>query len=185
MRAFRVVAVDDASFYRKQKSVDCVGVVARGDAIEGVLFFRVRRDGFDSTHKLLRAIKRSRFKQGLKLVLLNGVALAGLNIVDMQELSQSLRVPVLALTRNKPHGQEIEKAVFSAPASEKRMKLLAKAGEASEFVVAGTRLYAHFTGATHSHATTFLSSFNGFPEPLRLAHLIASALARGESKGRA
>lgn len=176
MRDFRVIAVDDSPFSRFQKKVVCAGVVARGAVVEGIFSFAVARDGFDATQQIISAVRASRLGQGAKLVLLEGIALAGLNLVDISGVSRSLGVPVIALTANKPREGEMKKAIEAAGSARKRMNLFEKAGPMQEFVAGGKKLYAQFAGAGRNEVSLLLFSFAGFPEPLRLAHLVAGVL---------
>lgn len=175
---FRTIAVDDSAFSRAQKKVACAGVVCRGAVVEGVFSFSVTRDGFDSTQKILAAISASRLAQGTKLVLLNGIALAGLNLVDIGALSQELGAAVIAVTANKPRAGEMRKAIEAVAGAGKKIVLLEKAGRMRGFVVGGKRFYAQFAGCPPGQARALLSSFGGFPEPLRLAHLVAGAVGK-------
>lgn len=177
MKDFRVAAIDDAPFSRAQEKVACACVISRGAHVEGVSSFSVSRDGFDSTKKIISCLRSSRFTQGIKLILLNGVALAGLNTVDITLLSRSIGVPVIALTDNKPRPGAMLAACRKARKPEKRIQLLEKAGEMREFSAGGKKMYFQSAGASAGEAKRLLSSFNSFPAPLRLAHLIAGAFS--------
>ncbi len=176
LRDFRVAAIDDAPFSRKQKRVQCACVVSRGAFVEAVFSFSVRRDGFDATQKIISCLRSSRFTQGTKLLLLNGVALAGLNLVDLSVVSLSLGIPVIAVTDNKPRPGAMLSACARTSGAEKRIALLEKAGPVRELALGGKKLYLQFSGCSFKQAQSFLLFFNGFPSPLRLAHLIAGAL---------
>lgn len=178
-----MLAVDDSPL--TGSSVACVGVVARtdkgaGQAVEGLLVFRVTKDGSDSTDELLRAVTRSRFKQQLKAVLVHSVTLAGLNILDLPRLSGELGIPVLAVTKRAPKKGELT-AALAAAHQRGKIKLVKKAGETHEH----KGNYFHCAGIGPAEAGRLLERFGGYPWPLRLAHLVATALARGESRGRA
>lgn len=79
-----------------------VGAVFAGLRLEGVLLGHVRGDGTNATRNLTRLITGSKFARQLQLVLLQGIALAGFNVVDITALYRSLDVPVLVVVRRRP-----------------------------------------------------------------------------------
>ncbi len=80
-----------------------VGVVARQGQVEGILSGRIMTDGDDSTKIMLKLVSGSRFRDQVKLIALNGVALAGLNIVDLGLLKQrGYEYAVLTRYRQRP-----------------------------------------------------------------------------------
>ena len=91
-----VVGFDDAPFAPGHRGdVPLVGAVFCGNRLEGVLCGKVRRDGANATEELVRLVEQSRFRAHLQAVLLQGIALAGFNVVDLPELHQRLELPVL------------------------------------------------------------------------------------------
>src|SRR5262249_45071342 len=86
-----VIGVDDAPFAREHRGR--VLVVARAYAglrLEGVLSTHVRRDGADATRALAERFGGSRFAAHTRLVMLQGIALAGFNVVDIHGLHEAL-----------------------------------------------------------------------------------------------
>ena len=141
MRACRishVIGFDDAPFARTHRGdVPVVGAVFAGNRLDGVLIDRVRRDGANAARTLIRMIRGSKFVEHLQLVMLQGIAVAGFNVVNIFELHDALALPVLVIARKRP--------------------------------------------AVVVHRFAIHSSI---PEPLRIAHLIAGAIATGRSGGR-
>src|SRR5436190_15671951 len=94
------LAFDDAPFARGERGpVLVVGTAFAHLRLEGVLSLRVLRDGTDSTAALAAAIARSKFARSAKVVLLQGIALAGFNVVDVRALAELLDIPVLVVMR--------------------------------------------------------------------------------------
>src|SRR2546426_7107949 len=99
----RILGVDDAPFAFRDEYVPVVGVVMRAPSyVEGVLTTRVHVDGTDATEALASTISRSRYRKGLALILIDGAALGGLNVVGIQTLHASTGGPVATLTPAKP-----------------------------------------------------------------------------------
>src|SRR3989304_5305419 len=108
----RILGVDDAPFRFTDEHVPVVGVVVRAPSyVEGVLTTRVHVDGADATEALASAINRSRYRRGLALALLDGAALGGFNVVDIDALHDSTGVPVATVTREKPDLEAMERGL--------------------------------------------------------------------------
>src|SRR3972149_9652412 len=84
----RILGIDDGVFKPHSKElVDVVGVVYRGGYwLDGFMHTRVQVDGMDATEKLAEMITKSPHYPQLRVILLNGVTLAGFNVVDLEEL---------------------------------------------------------------------------------------------------
>ncbi len=88
-------------------------------------------------------------------------------------------MPVLALTNVKPDLDSIHEALKHLPDTEERWQLILNAGEIHEVTNKGVKLYMGLAGITLADAKTVLdltSTRGSYPEPLRVAHLIASGI---------
>lgn len=181
-----VAGFDDAPFPRAHRGdVLIVGAVYAGTCLAGVLSGKVRRDGANSTRVLTELIGGSRFKPHLHAVLLQGIAFAGFNVVDLRALHEALRLPVLAIARKRPDLAAIRRALLlHVPGGRRKWRLLEQAGPMEP--VAG--LYVQRAGLSLEDAAAVMraTTWTGaLPEPLRTAHLIAGGIATGESRHRA
>ncbi|MBM3320511.1 MAG: DUF99 family protein [Candidatus Eisenbacteria bacterium] len=182
----RVLGVDDGPFRKGQKdSVPIVGVVMEGSLlVEGVAIGSFPVDGDGATEYLSEWIGAMRWAPALQAVLLGGVTLAGLGLVDIEELSRRLGVPVLSTTRRETGTSALGDALRAAGLSE-RLPLLDRIPPCRE-VRSG--LFVTHAGTTAGDADAIVFSTLGLsniPEPIRIAHLIGAALERGASRGRA
>jgi endonuclease V-like protein UPF0215 family len=180
-----VVGFDDAPFASGHRgNVLVVGAVFAGTRLDGVVSCQVRRDGANATAALTDCIRGSRYFRQLHAVLLQGIAFAGFNVVDLPMLHASLRLPVLVVSRRRPNLATIRAALLGpVPGGVRKWKLIEKAGPMEP--TAG--LYVQRAGITPEEARSLLQrlAVNGaLPEPLRVAHLIAGGIARGQSSGR-
>ncbi|VVB77026.1 Uncharacterised protein [uncultured archaeon] len=57
----RILAIDDSSFTKGDKDALVAGVIGREGVVEGVISFHVSVDGTDSTGKIIRSVKKSKF----------------------------------------------------------------------------------------------------------------------------
>jgi endonuclease V-like protein UPF0215 family len=185
-RFTHVIGFDDVPFDRDHRGdVLVVGAVYAGLRLEGVLSAKVRRDGANSTRAIARVVRRSRFYPHLQLVLLQGIAFAGFNVVDLPALNRLTGVPVMTVVRRRPDFARIRRALLEhVPGGARKWKLIEKAGP----VEPAGRLFVQRAGLSPAQAEAALAGLRGaavIPEPLRTAHLIAGGIARGESRHRA
>ena len=185
----RVLGVDDGPFKFKKGTVPIVGVVIRPpNYIEGILKSKVTIDGSDSNEVLCEMINPSKFKEQFRLIMFDGVALGGFNIINIANLYQSINIPMVTITRSKPDFEIIKTTL------KKHFKDWQKRWEAIdnlELVRVETNhkpIYIKFIGLTKPEVIRIirLTTVRGvLPEPIRIAHLIATALVKGESSGKA
>ncbi len=185
----RILGIDDAPFTFSDTSTMVVGVVMRGgEYLEAVLRSSVTIDGTDATEVVTTMVQTTRHREQLRAVMLDGICLGGFNVVDIQTVHEAVQIPVLTITRDKPDLTAIESALRKHfPDWEYRLALH-QVGTLHEFQTAHNPLYAKFVGCSPDEAQEIISraTIRGvLPEPLRLAHLIASGIVRGESYGKA
>ncbi len=149
-----------------------------------MLIFKVTQDGDDATDALINAIKESKFLEHIQLIMLQGIAFGGFNVVDVPRLSKSLNKPVLVVSRREPDMAKIKKALLEkVPNGSKKLSLIEALGPMEP----GAGLFIQRYGLTRNEAFNTIKNFsiNGLiPEPIRVAHLIGGALIRGISSGR-
>jgi uncharacterized protein len=178
----RVLGIDDGKFTPHTKgNVLVVGVVFRGgSSIEGLMHTNITLDGLDATDKLTLMINSSPYRKQLRLVMLNGITFAGFNIVDLKKLSVATKLPVVALTRDKPNLDSIHEALNNLPNKVERWRIVLKAGEINEVINKGAKIYIETAGISLTDAQKIIqltSTRSSLPEPLRVAHLIASGIS--------
>ena len=182
----QVIGFDDAPFERgSDASVTVVGVVYAGQRLDGVVSGTVARDGADATTELIRLIVTSRFYAQLQLVWLQGIALAGFNVVDGRLLHHALGLPVIVVARREPDYAAIERALRErVPGGAAKWRRIQRAGPMEP--VAG--VWVQRVGISRAAVEGALERWQWhgvIPEPLRVAHLIAGGVGDGHSRGRA
>jgi endonuclease V-like protein UPF0215 family len=179
------VGFDDAPFARAHRGdVPVVGAVFAGTRLDGVLLGKVRRDGGNATRNLVRLVAGSKFARQIQLVLLQGIALAGFNVVDLQAIHRQLAVPTLVVARRRPRLEQIRQALLTrVPGGARKWALIARL-EPMEPMAGVFVQRVGLSAADAARVLHRLCIHSRVPEPLRTAHLIAGAIVTGQSRGR-
>jgi uncharacterized protein len=177
----RVLGVDDGQFTPHTKgSVIVVGVVFRGGYwLDGVMHTYISIDGFDVTEQIASMITSSPHSKQLRLIMLNGITFAGFNVVNIKKLSFATNLPVIALTGDKPDLDAIHSALNNLTRKDERWKTILEAGEINEIICRGKKLYIVLAGISLVNAQKIIeltATRSSYPEPLRVAHIIASGI---------
>lgn len=185
----RLLGVDDSPFTFTEKYATVIGVVMRGgDYIECVLRNQVAIDGSDATYVCKEMIENTRHRKQLKAMMLDGIALGGFNVVDIEEVYSDTSLPVITITRDEPDFEKIKLALQKNFDDWKERFDLMRKGELYKIKTLHNPIYVKCTGISIEEAKEIikLSTIRGVvPEPIRVAHLIASGVTRGESYGKA
>ena len=185
-KKIRAIGFDDADHRGKERgeAVHVAGIVCAATRFEGMLWGELAKDGTDSTDVLVSMLSRSKFAPQLHIVLLDGITFGGCNLVDLPRFSAETNLPVAAVMRRHPDLESFHFVVDQFPDADQRRRCVEAAGTIHErdgfvFQVAGAE------PEVTSRALRKLTDQGKVPEALRLAHLIGSAVAFGESGNRA
>jgi len=188
-KQIRILGIDDAPFSFDEKYSTVIGVIMRGgEYLECILRSQVTIDGTEATMICKQMIQNSRYRQQLKVIMLDGACLGGFNVVDINELSESTNLPVITITRDKPDQQKIKHALQKNFKDWKDRWLLLQKGKLHRIATQHNPIYIKYAGLLLEEAKEIIniSTIRGvIPEPIRVAHLIASGITRGESYGKA
>ena len=181
----QIVGVDDGAFDRSDRYAPLAAVlVTLPERLEAVRLGQVRVDGSDGTRKVLAIVRSLGPLEGVRAVLLDGAVVGGFNVLDLETIHHDLRLPVVAVTRRPPEFARIRSALTKwFPRSADRRWALLRAHRLFPVPTTGRPILATAVGCSHRDAVRLVqrASVRGYwPEPLRLAHLIASA-GRGHS----
>ena len=176
----RLVAVDDGRFTRGDRRAPLAAVVmSLPGYVEAVRLGSVEVDGRDATERIAMLIESTGHLADLRAVLLDGVVVGGFNVVDIDRLHDRLRWPIVTVTRRPPDRAKIRAALrkwFRRDHLERVRRI--EAHPLFRVPTGGQPIYASVVGAPRRDALALLhrTTVRGYwPEPLRLAHLVASA----------
>src|SRR5438105_1103520 len=128
-RTLRVIGFDDVPWrHRRGGEVGLVGVVCATTRFEGMVYGAVRRDGWRATLTIETLLTKSKFLPQIHLVLLDGIAFGGFNVVDLPRLARTLRRPCVAVMRKLPDLPAMERAAHRLPRPGARLAVLRRAG---------------------------------------------------------
>ena len=190
-REVRILGFDDGPFKpRSNQKVLVIGVIYRGgEFFDGVLKTEITCDKLDSTDKIIQTVNKSKHKEELRILMFKGVTIGGFNIIDIKKLYKKTDLPIIIVSRKKPDLEKIRKALENFDDFNERWKLIKNAGQIYRVKMEKNKsLYYQSIGLQKDEVERIIKiscTRSLIPEPLRVAHLIASAMVKGESKGRA
>jgi endonuclease V-like protein UPF0215 family len=181
----RVLGIDDSPFDKFiDKTALVIGCFYRSNKLlEGVLSIRVDVDGNDATIKIINMINSSKFKPQIQIIFLDGIAVAGLNIVDIKEVYTKTKIPVIIVIRREPRIKSII-SVLEKLNMNNKINYVKNAGRVYKY----KNIYFQKSGINEELAKDFLKisiKSSEIPEAVRIAHIIGAGIIKGESKGRA
>ncbi|MGP8158191.1 MAG: DUF99 family protein [Thermoplasmata archaeon] len=175
-----MVGVDDGAFARGDRYAPVAAVILTiPEHVEAVRTGRVRVDGTDGTRRVIALVRRLGPLEGVRAVLVDGAVVGGFNVLDLDALHERLGVPVVAVTRRPPEFSRIRAALrkWFPRSADARWSLL-RAHRLFRVPTGGQPILAAAVGCSRADAALLVrrSTVRGhWPEPLRLAHLVASA----------
>jgi len=183
-KEIRVLGIDDSPFKRNQNNVLLVGTFFRGGSfMDGLLSTEVKKDGSNSTIKIAERINSSKFKSQIRAILLDGIAVAGFNVINIDKLNKLTNIPIIVIMRTYPDLPKMFRALKKINQKSK-IKLIEKAGKIHKH----KKIHFQSTGLSIEKTKEIIdltTTYADIPEPIRIAHLIASGVIKGESSGQA
>lgn len=185
----RILGIDDAPFTPHQKGETLlVGTIFRGGLwMDGVLTTHLKIDGCDATFKIIKMVNNSRHRDQIGVMILDGITFGGFNVVDIKKIFEKTSIPVIVVMRKHPDLDKIKKALKNFSDGKDKWKIIEKAGKIYHIESNGS-LYMQINGLDLEDAIRIINlstTHSAIPEPIRAAHLIASGVTEGESRGSA
>jgi endonuclease V-like protein UPF0215 family len=183
------LGIDDSVLLNEKVMV--IGAVYRGgDWMDGVLHSYITKDGLDATAVICRMVLSSKHYSQIRVIMLDGITYAGFNVIDTEKLYRETGIPLIVFMRSYPNFEKLKSALKYFQDGEKRWKIMEKAGEIYSIAVEKGRssIYILKIGVSLENVgkiIRFSSTRGNIPEPLRVAHLIATGIILGESRGKA
>lgn len=169
----RIMAIDDSPFSRDQKFAVLLAVIIRKDLyIESIFKKYIEVDGLDSTETVISMIREK--GSGISVMMTQGITFAGFNILDIEGVFRETGIPIINVVDHEPDFRALKNALTGHfPDWERRFSLLQGKFSRSDGI------YVQSIGLSTRQAQKFVKQVTvsgQMPEPLRLAHLIASVI---------
>lgn len=178
-KGLRGLAIAESFTQNSKKSV-LAGVVMRRDfVIDGFVLGNATLEGNDATDSILSMYKKLN-RPDISYLLISGIIISMYNIVDLKKISEALDIPVIGVTYQTSEG--IEEAIkHHFPDSfESKLKEYRELKDREKITLhTSYDVYIRKEGCALSdvkHLLDELTLQGSFPEPLRVAQLLAKTL---------
>jgi hypothetical protein len=182
----RILGIDDSALINERITI--IGTFFRGgEQLDGVLRSEITKDGMDATDVIISMIKNSKYYLQIRVIMLDGVTYAGFNPVDIKRLYDETDIPIIVFMRSCPDFEKIRLALEHLSEAEKRWEIIQRAGKIYK-IPQENPVFIQLCGIDKESAVEIVrmtSIHSNIPEPLRVAHLIATGVVLGESTGKA
>jgi hypothetical protein len=152
--------------------------------VDGVAYARATVGGDDATEGVLKLYEQLG-RGDINAVILSGAVISWFNIIDIQEVFDKIKKPVICLTYEESPGLErYIREYFPNP--EEKLRRYQRLGQREIISLkTGYEVYIRALGATAEEARVLLNKFTldgRIPEPVRVARLAARAAMHAERR---
>ena len=158
-----------------------VGVIYRGnDLIEGIIQDFITVDGNNATNVIIELIKNSKFHNALKVIMLYGITFGGFNMANPKKLHDELDLPVIVIAEKKPDLNSMKEALTHLKDGEEKWKIILNNSDLKKYDFKEYENSIYFTHVGMNEEDVrqiikFSIKTGRIPEPIRIAHMIASS----------
>ena len=111
-KKIRVLGVDDSPFARTRGlPVSIQGILCSDTRFEGMMTAQISKDGLNATDVLIAAILNCKFYPQIQVILTDGIAFGGFNLIDLPRLSAAIDRPCIAVMRKMPDLSAIDNSL--------------------------------------------------------------------------
>jgi endonuclease V-like protein UPF0215 family len=180
----RILGIDDARFRRgTDEWTRLVGVVFRGGKwMEGCMQIPIGVDGNDATEQLVTMVKESPHYGQLRVIMTADTIVAGVNIIDLPRVVKETDLPIIAISDSEPDMNRVTKAFQQICPDDWKEKLgtLSTAGPIRPVKSHSDRVpvFVQWAGLPFEQVVELVkktATHSRLPEPVRVAHLVASS----------
>ena len=168
------------SFRQNSKKSILTGVIMRRDfVIDGFGFGSATIDGDDATDAILKLYDNLQ-RPDISYVLISGLIISLYNIIDIKKIYESLSIPIIGLTYNDSKGIEDSIKHHFPDSYASKIKNYKKLGIRKKITLhTSSNVFVRKEGCTLSDVKFLLNELTlqgSFPEPIRVAQLLAKSL---------
>ncbi len=183
----KTMGIDDgffpSSFKERRLRTILVGVLCSDKTPIDLKIEVITVDGLDGTQAASSILKELGDSRELGAVFMDGVTVAGFNIIDPDSINQAFNVPVIVIFKHGLNLAKVRQALSKHFEDwEVRYSVIKKVYERSkEVITKWRRVRISCSGINCYEASSLISklqTISPYPEPLRLSDIIASGLTR-------
>lgn len=180
-KGIRVLGIAE-SFRRGMDRSVLAGVVMRKDLIiDGIAFSRPKLEGDDATERVVELYEKLERKD-VNIIMISGAVISLYNIIDLERVYESVRVPLISLSYRESKGLEGAIRKHFPNSWERKVEMYRRLGKReSIYLKTGKKIFIRRFGLERDEAREVINAFllqGRHPEPIRVASLIARAVLR-------
>lgn len=178
-KGLRGLAIAESFTQNAKKSI-LAGVVMRRDfVIDGFVVGNATLEGDDATDAILDMYKKLN-RPDISYLLISGIIISMYNIVDLKKISQELDIPVIGITYQESEGIEDAIKHHFPDSYESKLKEYSELKDREKITLhTSFDVFVRKEGCIISDVQQLLDDLTlqgSFPEPLRVAQLLAKTL---------
>jgi endonuclease V-like protein UPF0215 family len=185
-KGIRALGIAESYMKGVSRNSVLVGVVKRADMIiDGFTISKATIGGMDSTQKILE-MYLSLERKDINIMLLNGCVISWYNVVDLQHLGETTRLPIICVTYKDSEGLKKYFKEYFPENWQQRLKVYRRNGPRTVLQLdTHYSVYTRFFNLKKNEALQILNKFTPYgsiPEPLRVARLLARSIMKAQLK---
>ncbi|MDH3276918.1 MAG: DUF99 family protein [Nitrosopumilus sp.] len=178
-KGLRGLAIAESFMQNSEKSI-LTGVVMRRDfVIDGFVFGSATVNGDDATENIIKMYDDLK-RPDISYVLISGLILSLYNVVDIKKIYKELKIPVIGLTYNDSDGIEFSIKQHFPDSYKSKIKNYKKLDIRKQITLhTSSEIFVRKEGCTLNdvrHLLDGLTLQGSFPEPIRVAQLLAKSI---------
>jgi len=180
-KGLRGLAIAESFTLQSKKSI-LAGVVMRRDfVIDGFVFGKATLEGNDATDEILRMFEKLS-RPDISYLLVSGIIISLYNFVDLKKISESLNLPVIGITYQDSEGIEDAIKHHFPDSYESKLQDYQNLKQREKITLhTSYDVFVRREGCNLSDVKNLLNQLTlqgSFPEPLRVAQLLARTLLK-------
>jgi len=178
-KGLRGLAIAESFHQNSEKSILSGLVMRRDFVIDGFVFGTATLDGDDATESILTMYDELN-RPDISYVLISGLILSLYNIVDIKKIHEKLQIPIIGVTYNESEGIDSAIKHHFPESYESKLKQYQKLGNRDKITLhTSSDIFVRQQGCDLHEVKRLLNELTiqgSFPEPLRVAQLLAKSL---------
>jgi endonuclease V-like protein UPF0215 family len=178
-KGLRGLAIAESFHQNSEKSILSGLVMRRDFVIDGFVFGTATLDGDDATESILKMYDELN-RPDISFVLISGLILSLYNIVDIKKIHEKLQIPIIGVTYNESKGIDSAIKHHFPESYESKLKQYQKLDKRDKITLhTSSDIFVRRQGCNLHEVKRLLNELTiqgSFPEPLRVAQLLAKSL---------